>query len=251
MIEVRGLTKCYGKLRAVDNVSFTVSAAETVALLGPNGSGKTTIMRCIVGLATPSAGEIRIHGIDVRRDPREALKHLSYLPQRIAFPENLTAREVLDFYRRLRKLPDDRAPQAIERARFNGNADRAVGELSGGMVQRLGIAVACQAGTPILIFDEPTIGLDPESTIAFREFIASLKRDGKTILFSSHVLADAELLADRVGILVGGRLVALETAAAVAAKFSAGKLTLEDIYLRYVREANSDPAAGGDARLPD
>ena len=213
MIEVRNLTKAFGEQRAVDDVSFAIARGETFALLGPNGSGKSTTLKCMVGLIRPTSGDTRIDGIDVWKRPKEARRLLSYLPQRTAFQDNLTAREVMEFYCRLRKISISRIDQLLNASRFDfdGFADRRIGEFSGGMVQRLGLAVACLPDAPVLILDEPTVSLDPEGALQFREFLSALKKEGKTVVFSSHMLADVESLADRVAILVGGKLVALES----------------------------------------
>ena len=248
MIEVQRLYKRFGSVTAVEDVSFAVRQGETFALLGPNGSGKTTTLKCLVGLIAPTSGEIRIAGVS--RDRSRRL--MSYLPQRVAFPEQVSALEVLEFYCKLRKLPLERIGPALERASFNGAATRLVSEFSGGMMQRLGLAVATLSDAPILVLDEPTVGLDPEGAIAFRQWLLSFKSAGKTIVFSSHLLEDVELLADRVAILVGGRLMAVEPVAALRPQAPAARLWVEDIYLRYVH-ANSDrtaPAAGTGG-LPD
>jgi ABC-type multidrug transport system ATPase subunit len=247
VIEVSRLTKRFGDVLAVDDVSFRVQAGETFALLGPNGSGKTTTLKCIVGLAAPSAGAIFVNGLDARRRSRETRRVLSYLPQRVAFHENLTAREVLRFYCRLRKLPPGRVDRALELSSFgaNGSADKPVSEFSGGMIQRLGIAVAFLPDAPILVLDEPTLSLDPEGAIQFRNLLAALKRDGKTILFSSHVLADVELLADRVAMLVGGRLIAVESVEALRRSLMAQSrthlvlLNPEERFLAVARDAGA------------
>lgn len=213
MIEIRQLTKQFGSFLAVDNVSLEIRQGETFALLGPNGSGKSTTLRCLVGLTVPTGGDILVNGLDVQKGPREARKLISYLPQRVSFPDNLTAREVLQFYARLRKLPACRVEEQLSASRFefNGFANKSISEFSGGMVQRLGLAVACLPDAPVLVLDEPTVGLDPQGAVRFRQFLAALKREGKTIVFASHVLDDVEQLADRVAILVGGKLVALES----------------------------------------
>jgi ABC-type multidrug transport system ATPase subunit len=213
MIEVGHLSKMFGRFTAVDDVSFEVNEGETFALLGPNGSGKTTTLKCLVGLVAPTKGEIFFNGLNLRQQAREARRLMSYLPQRVSFHESLTAREVMEFYCRLRKIPSQRIDEVLHGPRFdfNGFTNKPVGELSGGMRQRLGLAVTCLPDAPIMILDEPTVSLDPEGAIRFREFLASLKREGKTIIFSSHMLADVEQLADRVAILVGGRLAALES----------------------------------------
>lgn len=213
MIEIQHLTKTFGDFVAVSDVSLEIAEGETFALLGPNGSGKTTTLKCLVGLAAPTSGEIIVNGLDMRKHAREARRLMSYLPQRVSFHDSLTAREVMEFYCQLRKISPRRIDEVLDGSRFNFNgfADKPVSELSGGMVQRLGLAVACLPDAPILILDEPTVSLDPEGAIRFREFLASLKREGKTIVFSSHMLTDVEQLADRVAILVGGKVVALES----------------------------------------
>lgn len=217
MIRVEHLTRRFGEHTAVGDVSFEIKPGETFALLGPNGSGKTTTLKCMVGLIEPTRGKILINGFDVRENPQQAKSQISYLPQRVNFPDSLTAREVLEFYCQLRKLSPQRVDETLGGARFNFNGftDKPVSKFSGGMIQRLGLAVACLPDAPILLLDEPTVSLDPEGAIRFRQFLLSLKREGKTIVFASHVLADVEQLADRVAILVGGRLVALESIAAL------------------------------------
>lgn len=247
MIEVRNLTKEYENHVAVNDVSFTVNPGETFALLGPNGSGKSTTLKCLVGLVAPTRGEIRVNQLDVQRSGRAARQGVSYLPQRVTFPESLTAREILRFYSRLRRVPPGRVEEllATPQFHFNGFSNKPVSQFSGGMVQRLGLAVACLADAPILILDEPTASLDPEGAIRFREFLAALKRSGKTLLFSSHVLADVEQLADRVGMMVGGRMVALESVAALRrGLIGSGRLRVELASLEP-RYAEAACQAGG------
>jgi Cu-processing system ATP-binding protein len=251
-IEVQNVTKRFGDFTALNDLSFTVQQGETIALLGPNGSGKTTSLKCLVGLTIPTSGKISIGGHDLRIHARQAKQLISYLPQRVAFPDQLTAREVLQFYCSLRRLPQQRIEETLATPsfHFNGFSDRAVSQFSGGMLQRLGLAVACLPNAPVLVLDEPTSSLDPEGAIQFRQFLASLKRQGKTIVFSSHVLNDVMQLADWVAILVGGRLVALQPVSALreelmrtsrlnieknALPFVTEQSLLEDIYMRYVQ----------------
>jgi Cu-processing system ATP-binding protein len=233
MIEVRGLTKHFGDFAAVDDVSFSVAAGESLALLGPNGSGKSTVMKCMVGLSAPTSGSIRIGG-EGERPAHGGHRLISYLPQRVDFHRCLTAGEVLRFYCRLRSVPLGRIDEVLHRSDFdfNGFAHKRVSELSGGMVQRLGLAVACLPDAPILMLDEPTVSLDPKGAVTFRRFLKRLKGEGKTIVFTSHMLADVVELADRVAVLVGGKLVALEPADELR-EVSRGERTLEDIYLSY------------------
>lgn len=222
MIQVRNLTKKFKDFVAVNDVSFDIERGETFALLGPNGSGKTTTLKCMVGLNLPTSGNISIEGLDILRNAREAKRLMSFLPQRVGFNEQMTGREVLEFYSRLRRIPSQRIDETLNTPdfHFNGFFDKSVSQFSGGMTQRLGLAVACLPDAPVLVLDEPTVSLDPNGTIQFREFLASLKRQGKTIVFSSHMLADVEQLADRVGIMVGGKLVALESVTALRNELS-------------------------------
>jgi len=302
-IHVSNLTKKFKDFVALNDVSFDVEAGETFALLGPNGSGKTTTLKCMVGLTLPTSGNIAVEGFDIWRKAREAKRLMSYLPQRVSFSDQLTGREVLEFYCRLRRIPSQRIDETLNTPnfQFNGFFEKSVSQFSGGMIQRLGLAVACLPDAPVLVLDEPTVSLDPNGAIQFREFLAALKRKGKTIVFSSHMLTDVEQLADRVAILVGGKLVALQSIAALRdelmrssrmrvvlvnpgermlevvracgvddaalegdsllitsraedrlkilqaietaggriASFATEELSLEDIYMRYVREENS------------
>ncbi|HEY6119883.1 MAG TPA: ABC transporter ATP-binding protein [Pyrinomonadaceae bacterium] len=222
MIQVRNLIKKFNDFVAVNDVSFEIERGETFALLGPNGSGKTSTLKCMVGLNLPTCGNISIEGLDIVRNAREAKRLMSFLPQRAGFSEQMTGREVLEFYCRLRRIPSQRIDETLNTPNFhfNGFFDKSVSQFSGGMVQRLGLAVACLPDVPVLVLDEPTASLDPNGAIQFREFLSSLKRQAKTIVFSSHMLADVEQLADRVGIMVGGKLVALESVAALRNELS-------------------------------
>lgn len=221
-VTVSKLTKKFKDFVAVNDVSFTTERGETFALLGPNGSGKTTTLKCLVGLTLPTSGNIAVEGFDLRAKNREAKKQISFLPQRPSFSEQLTGHEVLSFYARLRRIPKQRIEDTLNTPdfRFNGFFNKSVGEYSGGMIQRLGLAVACLPDAPVMVLDEPTASLDPGGAIQFREFLTSLKAKGKTIIFSSHRLDDVEQLADRVAIMVGGRLVALQTVNALRAELS-------------------------------
>ncbi len=239
MIKVEHLVKQYGKFTAVNDISFTVKEGEVFALLGPNGSGKTTTMKSIVGLNVPTSGRILVNTLDVRRYPKETRRFMSYLPQRVVFPENQSARDIMRFYCRVRKLPLERADEMLEGARFNGFSDKLVSEFSGGMVQRLGLAVVSLPDAPILLLDEPTANLDPQGVKRFREYILNQRENGKTIIFSTHLLQEAEQLADRVGIFVSGKLVAEESVDTLKKTYLASR-TIEDMYLHYVGESTDE-----------
>jgi ABC-type multidrug transport system ATPase subunit len=250
MVEVSGLTKTYGDFLAIRDVSFSVNAGECFALLGPNGSGKTTTLKCVAGLAIPTAGTICIGDMDIRKNARSAKALLSYLPQRVGFHDDLTARETLAFYSRLRGVEPKRVTSVIEELGLGAIQHKPVGKLSGGMVQRLGIAVALLPDAPLLLLDEPAVGLDPEGAVRFRELLRSLNRAGKTLIFSSHVLSDVKLLADRVAVIVGGRLVAVQFAEKIENGFGAAErfhICLRIPEPRFVEVALH--AGGTDARL--
>lgn len=235
MIQVDHLTKRFGKFTAVNDISFEVRRGEVFALLGPNGSGKTTTMKSVVGLNVPTRGRVVVNGIDVLRQPKQARQFVSYLPQRVVFPESFTARELLRFYGRIRKLRNERADEALAGARFNGFSDKLVSEFSGGMIQRLGLAVVTMPDAPILLLDEPTANLDPLGVKRFRDFVLEQRQQRKTIVFSTHLLHEAEQLADRVAIFVAGKLVALESIENLRKTFLV-EGTIEDLYLHYVGE---------------
>ena len=209
MIRFQAFTKRFGDQLAVDALTLTVNAGEVVALLGPNGSGKTTSLKAAAGLVRATSGRVLLGEPGRTASNAEARRVCSFLPQRVAFPESLTGREVVEFYGALRGVPGSHADAALELAALNGASRRAVGTYSGGMVQRLGLAVAVLAGAPILLLDEPTAALDPAGLEAFYGLVERLKADGQTVLFTSHQLGDVEQLADRFAVLVDGRLTAV------------------------------------------
>lgn len=213
MLELRNLEKSYGPLVAVDGLTLTVPQGQTLALLGPNGSGKTTTLKCVTGLVRPDKGEIWLDGQRLEESNAELRRRISYLPQRVDFPETLTGAEILEFYCRLRGLPGGSWVALWEETGLlpEDALDRQAREYSLGMKQRLGILVALVPRAPVLLLDEPTISLDPEGARIFRQLLQRLRAASTTIVFSSHVLGEVEQLADAVAILAEGRLVALES----------------------------------------
>jgi len=209
MIEVRNLTKRFGRFTAVDDLSFTVGRGEAVALWGANGAGKTTAVRCLLNLF-PYEGEITINGLDARRQSKEVRRLIGFVPQELSFHDDMSVAETLVFYARLKKAPDgfDFEP-LLERLRLTEHVQKRVGELSGGLKQRLALAVALLSDPPILVLDEPTASLDIRSREEFLTLLRELKRAGKTLVFSSHHLEEITALADRVLLLEGGRLAAV------------------------------------------
>jgi Cu-processing system ATP-binding protein len=208
VITFRAFTKRFGDHVAVDALSLIIERGEAVALLGPNGSGKTTSIKAAAGLVRPSAGDVLLGSPGLPASEPAARKIASFLPQRTAFPETLTGREVVEFYRSLRDVPAARTDAVLKFAALNGSSNRPVSTYSGGMLQRLGLAVAMLPEAPVLLLDEPTASLDPDGTCAFYGLLEERRKSGATVFFSSHQMGDVERLADRFAILVEGRLVA-------------------------------------------
>jgi Cu-processing system ATP-binding protein len=208
MIAFRGFGKRYGDHDAVCGLTLDVRRGEAVALLGPNGSGKTTSIKAAAGLVRPTTGDVLLGEPGRPATDHEARRIVSFLPQRTAFPEALTGREVVEFFRRLRDVAPARTDAVLKFAALNGSSNRPVATYSGGMLQRLGLAVAMLPESPVLLLDEPTAALDPDGTCAFYGVLDARRNSGATVFFSSHQMGDVERLADRYAVLVEGRLVA-------------------------------------------
>lgn len=208
MIRYERFGKRYDARTVVSDLTFDVAPGTVMALLGPNGSGKTTSLKAAAGLVRPTSGRVLVGRARLDASDPRARQAVAFLPQRVAFPESLTGREVVEFYRRLRAAPAPSVDAALAFASLNGASRRPVGTYSGGMVQRLGLAVASVASSDALLLDEPTAALDPQGLEAFYALVDQRRADGGAVLFSSHQLGDVERLADRVAVLVGGALVA-------------------------------------------
>ncbi len=213
-IELGGLIKDFSvglrgvKLRAVDNLSLRIEAGQVYGLLGPNGSGKSTTIKIILGLLEPTAGTCRVFGVPGTRV--EARLDVGYLPESPYFYRHLTGRELVHFYGRICGLKSSalkpRAAEVIAWVGLSEAADRRVGTYSKGMLQRIGLAQALVHDPRLVILDEPTAGVDPVGAAAISELILKLKTQGKTVLITSHLLAQIEDICDRVAILDRGRL---------------------------------------------
>lgn len=212
MITYEGFAKTFGLVHAVRELTVTIAAGEVVALLGPNGSGKTTSIKAAAGLVRPTEGRVLLGEPGRSALDADARRVCSFLPQRVTFPESLTGREVAEFYCKLRGRSPERLEDVLALTGLNGSSRRTVGTYSGGMTQRLGLAVAMAAQAPILLLDEPTAALDPDGTCAFYAVIEARRSEGQTVFFSSHQMGDVERLADRFLVMVSGRLVASFTA---------------------------------------
>jgi len=206
-IEVKGLCKHYGKLVAVDDLSFSVDRGEVVGFLGPNGAGKTTTLRTLVGLIEPTAGAATINGRHYR-DLEDPLRHVGAVLEASSFYPGRSARNHLRVQATAAGIPRSRVDEVLELTRLAQAADRRVGTFSLGMRQRLGIATALLGGPEILIFDEPANGLDPEGVRWLRELLRSQAAEGRAVLVSSHMLAETAQTVDSVAIIDQGHLVA-------------------------------------------
>ena len=203
-VEMTGVTKTYGKVRAVTDVSCVFREGETIALVGHNGAGKTTLIKLMLGLIGPSAGTVRVLGEDPAAGQFAARRRLGYLPENVSFNMALTGRETLGFYARLKRVPLDSVGALLDRVGLAGAGDRRIGTYSKGMRQRLGLAQALLGRPRVLLLDEPTSGLDPALRRSFYEIVADLRADGATVLLSSHALTELEGKADRVIIVNRG-----------------------------------------------
>lgn len=217
-IRFAGFTKTYDDVVAVDGLDLDVREGEVVALVGPNGSGKTTCLKAAVGLLRPTRGHVFVDGRDPRADGRLVRRNIGYLPQRLSFTEGSSAGEIVGLFAALRGLDFRDADRALERTGLDRVGDRRVGGFSGGMLQRLGLAVALMGDPRVLLVDEPTAALDPTGGLAIRDILDGIRREGRTIVFSSHDLGEVAALADRVAIFVDGRLRALGAPLELAAE---------------------------------
>lgn len=217
MISVQNLTKRYAQpgrawwsdatITAVDDLSFELKEGQAVALWGVNGAGKTTVLKCLLGLLDCD-GELQLDGTDLRKDGRNARRHFGYVPQELAFHNDLSVAESCRFYARLKDVDLARIPIVLDQVGLMSQERKAVGALSGGMKQRLALALALLGDPPVLLLDEPTSNLDAETRDEFLDLLSQLHRAGKTLLFTSHHLEEVEQLAEQVLILRDGKLFA-------------------------------------------
>lgn len=210
-IEVDGLTKTYKDVTAVNDLSFNIRTGEIFGLLGPNGAGKTTTIKAILSLIHVNSGEIKINGFNIKKEGIEAKKNVGYLPERVAFYDNLTPLQTLHFFCELKGADKSVAKPLIKEVGLEDAINRKVGTFSKGMVQLLGVAQVMIGNPSVYILDEPMGGLDARWVKIIREKIKMLNEQGATVLFSSHILTEVENLCDRVAIIDKGKLIAEDT----------------------------------------
>jgi len=220
MIDVTGLTKYYGPIRALEDVSFSIKSGEIVGLLGPNGAGKTTFLKILTGYLQPDEGSVRVDGLDVQEHTREVQARLGYLPETAPLYPELSTQAYLQMVAALRLIPEEdrvrRISEAVYATGLEEHLTRPIGQLSKGFRQRVGLAQAILHKPKLLILDEPTVGLDPTQIVEIRNLIRRLARHS-TVLFSTHILSEVEALCDRAIILINGRVEADARMAELAA----------------------------------
>ncbi|MFM1650975.1 ATP-binding cassette domain-containing protein [Brevibacillus sp. B_LB10_24] len=212
MIRTEGLTKRYGKLEALTDLNLSIEQGEVFGFIGPNGAGKTTTMLILSTLLAPTSGKASICGYDVAAEPKAVRQAVGYMPDFFGVYDNLKATEYLEFYASAYHIPASKRPSLIadllELVNLSNKADAYVDSLSRGMKQRLGLARCLVHSPDVLILDEPASGLDPRARIEMREILKELRRMGKTILISSHILPELSELCDKIGVIEKGRLIA-------------------------------------------
>ena len=241
-VVVCDLTKTFldesrGTIHAVDGISFQCRESEVFGLLGANGAGKTTTLRMMSTIITPTSGSARILDHDIVKDPAGVRRSMGFYSASTALYPRLTARETIEFFARINQYPEDkvqaRVNSLIERFGITEYAGVRVEKLSTGMKQKVSIARTIAHNPRIVIFDEPTIGLDVLNALEVQKAIHELRSDGRTVIFSTHIMSEAEKLCDRIAIIHRGRILACDTLAGL--REATGLHYLEDIFLLYVR----------------
>lgn len=238
MIEVKHLVKCYGPTTAVDDLSFTVAEGQIYGFLGPNGAGKSTTMNILTGYISPTSGDVLINGHDILEEPQDARRCIGYLPEIPPVYPDMTVYEYLRFAAELKRLPkkklDELIAMAMEQTGLSAMRHRLIRNLSKGYRQRTGLAQAILGFPPVIILDEPMVGLDPKQIIEIRELIRSLSHH-HTVILSSHILSEVSAICDHIMIIDQGRLIASDTPENLVAMMQ-GSSTLE-LTVRGQRES--------------
>jgi ABC-2 type transport system ATP-binding protein len=241
-IDIKGLTKRFEDKTAVDDLTLMINEGELFGFLGPNGAGKTVTIKTLCGILKPSSGVAKVNGFDVTKDADQVHKIIGLCPQEPAYYSYLTGRENIEIFGNFQGVPPkilkERITQLIEAVGLGADADRRAGKYSGGMVRRVSLAMALIHDPAVAFLDEPTVSMDPQSRHATWDIIRDLKRRGKTVVLTSHYIEEVEALADRVGIIDKGKLIALGTPAELKERHGASNL--EEVFItmtgRKIRE---------------
>ena len=243
MIEFDHVTRTYGPKTAVSDFTLAIPRGELFALLGPNGAGKTTTIKMLVGLLQPSRGSVRVSGFDLVKDARLAHLHVGYVPDEPCLYDKLTGREFLwfiaDMFGMPRHVATERISAEIDHFELGEFADDLAESYSLGMKQRLVFAASLLHSPDVLVLDEPMVGLDPRSVRIVKDLLAARTREGMTVFMSTHTLAMAEEMADRVGIMVRGQLRFLGTVAELREQMAIESTSLEQLYLELTNSRGS------------
>jgi len=244
-LEVSDLHKSFGDFKAVNGVSFTIAKGEIFGLLGPNGAGKTTTIRMLSTVLAPESGEILVGGYSVKKDAEKIRSLIGVCPQDLALYEDLNAIDNMVFFGRMAGL-DGRAAkaQAMTNLELMGLQERAKGKVakfSGGMKRRINLAIALMGDPQLLFLDEPTVGIDPQSRNHIYENIRGLQKQGKTILYTTHYMEEADRLCQRVAIMDAGVIIAMDTPRQLKAQIGdPDRVTLEDVFLNLTGRSLRD-----------
>jgi len=249
MIDAQNITKRYGKVTALDNVSFSIDVGKSIALWGANGAGKTTIIRSLLGVHS-FGGTLTVDGIDVQKFGKRVRQRIGYVPQEMAFFD-MSVLETLQFYAQLKKVNADVIPTVLAAVKLIGQDPKRVSALSGGMKQRLALAIALLADPKILLLDEPTASLDAHAQQDFIHMIQNLNASGKTIVFSSHRFEEVAALADHIVWLEGGKLKALCTPSELATDLGLRQWLRVEIAREYQSAAISSLSDKGYHHVPN
>lgn len=238
-ISIKGLTKTFGDITAVDNLTLDVPKGSAFAFLGPNGAGKSTTLKILTSLIKPTSGEAHFFNIDALEEPHEALLQIGAVVESAEFYPSLTPSETLDYFGRLRGMNSDKisrnSNKFLKLVGLGNWSDKKIGTFSRGMKQRLAIAQALLHEPPILLLDEPTFGLDPRGMVEIRNVFKDLTKEGKTIFFSSHLIGEIEEICDTLAIIDKGQVLFSDTMKNLMKEFKTDDL--EEIYLKTITES--------------
>ena len=238
-ISIKGLTKTFGDITAVDNLTLDIPKGSAFAFLGPNGAGKSTTLKILTSLIKPTSGEAHFFNINALEEPHEALLQIGAVVESAEFYPSLTPSETLDYFGRLRGMNSDKisrnSNKFLKLVGLDNWSDKKIGTFSRGMKQRLAIAQALLHEPPILLLDEPTFGLDPRGMVEIRNVFKDLTKEGKTIFFSSHLIGEIEEICDTLAIIDKGQLLFSDTMKNIMKKFKTDDL--EEIYLKTITES--------------
>ncbi len=249
MIEVRGLSKSFKEVRAVQDVSFNVAPGECFALLGPNGAGKSTTIKMLITMLSPDSGDALVNGFSLKEEPARIRESIGYVPQSLSVDGTLTGLENLTIFGKLYGLSKaqlkERVPQILEMLDLTEAAHRPVAHYSGGMVRRLEIGQSILHRPAVVFLDEPTTGLDPVARNALWGHIRELRKEyGMTLLMTTHYMEEAQVLCDRIAIMDKGRIEVMGTLKELRKKARKPRATMDELFVHFVGPSESDEQGG-------